>query len=193
MQSINVYFTDKEMKALQNIKKKYEVSFLCGALKKIEGHFIRHKLYKRGDEITMPKKWFYTLPDYKEVNGKYRRTELNAKKVCWDESMFHIAIENIKRDNFYTEKILDAFLTKTIPIYYGCPNIGEFFNSDGIITFDNETQAIDICNSLTEDDYYKRVNAINENYKIAKSKFYWRGMVQDWLWDFIKINEIGSK
>jgi len=86
--------------------------------------------------------------------------------------MFHIAIENIKRDNFYTEKILDAFLTKTIPIYYGCPNIGEFFNSDGIITFDNETQAIDICNSLTEDDYYKRVNAINENYKIAKSKFY---------------------
>jgi len=29
---------------------------LCGALKKIEGHFIRHKLYKRGDEITMPKK-----------------------------------------------------------------------------------------------------------------------------------------
>jgi len=27
MQSINVYFTDKEMKALQNIKKKYNVNW----------------------------------------------------------------------------------------------------------------------------------------------------------------------
>jgi len=84
--------------------------------------------------------------------------------------MFHIAIENIKRENLYTEKILDAFLTKTVPIYYGCSNIGEFFNEDGIETFDTADEAMHICNSLTEKHYYGRIDAINENYEIAKSR-----------------------
>ena len=178
--------------SFKNVKKKYEISYLCGVLKKIEGHFIRHKLYERGDEIIVPKKWFYKLPDciWNEKKQEFSRSDFDAKNVCWDESMFHIAIENIKRENFYTEKILDAFLTKTVPIYYGCPNIGKFFNQDGIITFDNEDEAIHKCNSLTENDYYGRIGAINENYKIAKEMFYWSGIVKDWIWDFIKVNNI---
>jgi len=67
---------------MATVQKKFEVSYLCGALKKIEGHFIRHEIYKRGDELLMPKKWFYTLPDYKKVDGEFRRTDFDAKKVC---------------------------------------------------------------------------------------------------------------
>jgi hypothetical protein len=37
--------------------------------------------------------------------------------------MFHIAVENVKIDNWYTEKISQSFATKTVPIYWGCPNI----------------------------------------------------------------------
>lgn len=171
-------------------KKTFEVSYLCGALKKIEGHFIRHKLYERESEVTMPKKWFFTLPDYINVDGTHKRTDIDAKRVCWDESMFHIAIENVSRKNCYSEKILDAFLTKTIPIYYGCTNIDDFFNSDGIFTFKTEQEAIDICNSLTEEDYHSRIDAVNENYEIAKGLFYWEEMIHDWIWDFIKDNNI---
>jgi len=178
--------------SFNDITKKFEVSYLCGVKNLIEGHFLRQKLYKRDDEILIPKQWFYKLPDciWNEKANEYSRTKLDAKKVCWNESMFHIAIENVKHHNFYTEKILDAFLTKTIPVYYGCSNIDEFFNSKGIITFNNENEAIKICNSLTENDYYDRIDAINENYEIAKSKFYWRDMIRDWIWDFIKINDI---
>lgn len=181
------------IKIFENINKEYEVSYLCGAKNMIEGHFLRQELYKRENEITIPKKWFYTLPDYIQVNKKYRRTDVNAKKVCWNKSMFHIAIENVKRENFYTEKILDAFLTKTLPIYYGCENIGEYFNENGILTFNSAQEAIEICNSLTENDYYSRIDAINENYRIACDKWNWGSIVYNWMKEFIKENDIREK
>jgi hypothetical protein len=53
------------VKNIDQIEKRFEVSFLCGAKQMIEGHHLRHRLYKRDDEITIPKQWYYTLPDYK--------------------------------------------------------------------------------------------------------------------------------
>ena len=66
--------------------------------------------------------------------------------------------------NYFTEKILDCFATYTIPIYYGCPNIGDFFNIDGIIVFDTVDDLINKVNHLTEEDYYSRKNAMKDNY-----------------------------
>jgi hypothetical protein len=37
--------------------------------------------------------------------------------------MFHIAVENSFSENWYTEKIGQAFISKTLPIYWGCPNL----------------------------------------------------------------------
>jgi hypothetical protein len=36
--------------------------------------------------------------------------------------------------SYFSEKITDCILNKTSPIYWGCSNIGDFFNMDGIIT-----------------------------------------------------------
>ena len=36
---------------------------------------------------------------------------------------YHFCIENIKRDYWFTEKLIDCFVTGTIPIYWGCPSI----------------------------------------------------------------------
>jgi len=47
--------------------------------------------------------------------------------------LFNISIENSKRNNYFTEKLVDCFVTRTVPIYWGCPNISEFFNSEGMI------------------------------------------------------------
>jgi hypothetical protein len=77
--------------------------------------------------------------------------------------MFHIAVENSQNKNYFTEKIVDAFLTKTLPIYWGCPNIGEYFDDRGIITFNNENELVDIINSLTEEDYSNRKEYIEKN------------------------------
>jgi hypothetical protein len=46
---------------------------------------------------------------------------------------FSVVIENACYDDYWTEKLTDCFGTLTIPIYRGCPSIGKYFDSRGII------------------------------------------------------------
>lgn len=43
-----------------------------------------------------------------------------------------IAIENSSQKNYFTEKLIDCFMTWTMPIYWGCPNIFELFPKESI-------------------------------------------------------------
>lgn len=78
---------------------------------------------------------------------------------------YSIAIENGTMDNYFTEKILDVFLTGTIPIYKGCPNIENFFNPKGIIVFDTLEELQAIINNI--DSYDIDASIIEENYNKA--------------------------
>ena len=93
--------------------------------------------------------------------------EIIGKIDALQDYRFSIAIENGKCKNYFTEKILDCFLTGTIPIYHGCPNIGDFFNTDGFFVFETKEELLKIINSLTEKDYIDRINLIKENFKKA--------------------------
>lgn len=78
---------------------------------------------------------------------------------------FSFAMENATYSNMYTEKITDCFSCGTIPIYYGIDNIGDFFNEDGIIKYDEN---FDI-NNLSAELYYSKIEAIKENMEISKN------------------------
>jgi len=62
---------------------------------------------------------------------------------------------------------VDAFLSETMPIYWGCPNIEDYFNPEGIITFQTIDELINKINSLTPDYYHDRLNVVQENKKRA--------------------------
>lgn len=81
---------------------------------------------------------------------------------------YSVAMENTETPFYYSEKILDCFLSGTIPIYYGCPNIEKFFNTDGIIIFNTKEELINIINNITPQFYLDNLKAIQENYNIAK-------------------------
>jgi glycosyltransferase involved in cell wall biosynthesis len=84
---------------------------------------------------------------------------------------FSVAIENTYEINECTEKITDCFLTGTIPIYYGCPNIGEIFNKKGILTFTTKSELDEILNdiSINGDLIYKnKLKYIKENFNLAQ-------------------------
>jgi hypothetical protein len=81
--------------------------------------------------------------------------------------MFHVCVENIKSNNWYTEKIGESFCTKTVPIYWGCSNIGDFYDKRGIITFETKEELINIINNLTPKMYYDMKKYIDYNYDIA--------------------------
>jgi hypothetical protein len=64
--------------------------------------------------------------------------EIETKEEGLEDYRFSFAIENCCYDYYFTEKLLDCFLTGTVPIYIGCERIGDIFNSDGIIFLDDK-------------------------------------------------------
>jgi len=63
----------------------------------------------------------------------------------------------------FTEKITDCFMTGTIPIYYGIKNIGDYFNTDGIIILTDDFKIEDLSFEL----YQSKINAVKENLKLS--------------------------
>lgn len=92
----------------------------------------------------------------------------NGKIIALKDYMFSIVIESCKEDYYFSEKLIDCFLTGTIPIYYGCPSIYKFFNIEGIIMIDNLNDVYKVLNSINIDLYNERNNIIKENYEKAQ-------------------------
>ena len=87
----------------------------------------------------------------------------NGEKEILFDSQYHICIENHAVGNYFTEKILDALLTETIPVYWGCTNISDYFNPEGLILFQTVDELLDKLNDLTPEYYHDRLAVIQEN------------------------------
>lgn len=89
---------------------------------------------------------------------------------------YAVVVENYIDDLWFTEKIINCFATKTIPIYLGSPKISEYFNPNGIIQVHDEkelqdtiklmTQNVSYYNEMYNEDYVQE--AINENFEKSK-------------------------
>ena len=91
---------------------------------------------------------------------------------------FSIIIENSKEDYYFTEKLIDSFITGTVPIYWGCPSISKFFNTDGMIIFDDMDTLLNELKTLSLDRYHSMSKAIEENYQKAKEYL----IAEDWIY-----------
>jgi hypothetical protein len=98
------------------------------------------------------------------VNGSH------VKKIesCRDYA-FSIVIENCKEGYYFTEKIIDCFLSGVVPIYWGTDHIGEFFKKEGFYTFNNleELESL-LSNPLNLVNFYNSHSSeIIDNYNTA--------------------------
>ncbi len=82
---------------------------------------------------------------------------------------FSIVMENAREDYYFTEKIIDCFLTGTIPVYWGCPSIGKFFDSRGILTFNSAEELSKLIESLSFSLYAKLRPFVEINFHKAIS------------------------
>jgi hypothetical protein len=81
---------------------------------------------------------------------------------------YSFCIENCKKDYYFTEKLLDCFLSGTVPIYWGCPNLSDFgYDERGIIRFNTKEELLEIINNLTPETYYEMLPYIRHNYNLA--------------------------
>ncbi len=140
------------------LKNEFELSFIHSAKKELPGHVLRHSILP-----LLEKEHPFRL--------NFPKERIATKIPLFEKAMFHIAIENSRYENYITEKIIDCFMTYTIPVYWGCPNIGEHFDKHGIIQFDTKEELAEILHSLSPEDYTSRMEAVKKNYAIARENY----------------------
>jgi hypothetical protein len=154
--------------------KKFDLSFLysagIGLEDQFEGYRLRRKIFNERNKIKIPTS-FFTSIKRPPIEVDFPIPFPFESKDMLFESMFSVVIENDFQINFFTEKIIDAVSTFTIPIYFGCPNIGEFFDVSGIIIPRSIEEFVFVVNNLTPMDYFEKMSVLVDNFH--RSKKYW--------------------
>jgi hypothetical protein len=180
----HTWFIEEQYKAVHI--KEHKLSHLRGTLLKAYGHEIRYNIYNRRYEIKALPLNFYDIYGNRNDIEDARK----GKEFVFGGSTFGIAIENFSHNNYFTEKIIDCFLMKTIPFYWGCSNIDKFFDIEGIIKFENADDLITKANNLTKVYYSKHIDAVNKNYETALQYVSYEQNIINILTELFKLNGI---
>ena len=177
--------------SLENLhhNKRFEISFLCSFHNRdLEGYNRRKDTFYRRLDITVPT-LFYSSTRYPvrmdmKTMEAYRQINFQRDPMAWSandalyllpeddkkwlfSSQFHISLESSSVKNYFSEKLIDALITKTVPIYWGCPNIGDFFDTRGMIILDSNSDIVEVCNTVTPEMYEQMLPYIEDNYNRA--------------------------
>jgi hypothetical protein len=158
-QTGNVWFYGKDYDSIVSVthpNKTKKISTVCS--NKQQGHTI-HKLRYEFTKIMEER-----IPELERFGRGFRWIETKAEAL--DDYEFHVAIENHFAPHVWTEKLADAFLGFTVPVYYGCPNVYEYFPKDSLIQIDIhdvEGSIAKIKDIISiEGEYERRLDAVKE-------------------------------
>lgn len=145
------------------------VSIICSNKKSVPGHFKRHQLIQKSKNII-------------DVMGK-GYIPISSITIGLKDYKFHIAMENQRRDFHFSEKIINPIMTGTIPIYWGMPSIGNYFDSRGMIIMDDINHFDDIYKDLGENLYQKMLPYAKKNFELAQNYI----LSEDWIFNNLNI------
>jgi hypothetical protein len=106
---------------------------------------------------------------------------IEFKITALKDYMFSVVIENSIEDCYFTEKLLDCFLTGTIPIYCGHKNVSKFFDTDGILFFDGENDLSSVLQILTESLYSSMEDSVNRNFYLAHKYIHPENLINEYV------------
>ncbi|MDF3033305.1 MAG: hypothetical protein K0R76_259 [Alphaproteobacteria bacterium] len=168
------YITPDEIPA----EKKYEVSFLLSLggkgmdFFKSRGSFIYHfrkAIWEKEPEFTLLTKFYVSRRDIDKYPETLKKRVLPTDSKKWIfGSQFTIAIENSRQAYYFSEKLLGCFMALSVPIYIGCPNIGEYFDTRGMLIAKDPEDVLRIVRTLTPDTYKKMLPYLEENKRRAE-------------------------
>ena len=105
--------------------KKDEVSWITSSLQTRPGHLLRLSfidfLHARKFPFHLYGRGFQPIEDKFDGIHPFK---------------YSIAVENFSCPDYWTEKIADCFLSWTMPIYFGCSNITDYFPAESMIMVD---------------------------------------------------------
>ena len=129
-------------------KKMKRISVICSNNRHMPGHFKRLAFLEKlrqhpiGKHIDFFGGGFHPILDKLDAIAPYK---------------YHIALENSLVPDYWTEKLADSFLGFTLPIYYGCPNIFDYFSDKALkqIDLDNFDRSLAVLEELMDCDPYE--------------------------------------
>lgn len=139
-------------------------SIIASGKRELPGHKLRHTIVQAADgNIDLFGNGYQPIRDKIEGLRDYR---------------FHFAIENSKKDYWFTEKLIDCLMTGTIPIYWGCPSIGDFFDTNGFILFNDLNELKVKLEGCTPEFYESKRASIEHNFRLAQKHL----LAEDWIY-----------
>jgi len=151
------------------------VSHIVSPKRVTEGHELRHRVAARfGDFVNI---WGALMEGQPRFEPKHKALR---------HYMYSIVIESGRMDCYFTEKLIDCLSQGTVPIYWGCPSAGDFFEADGIIPFEDLDDLGHVLASISTQDYLFRMPAIKRNLELARGfrcAEDWLAREHGWLFD----------
>ena len=154
-----------QLKTLQYPKKRRQASCIVSTKHAHRLSFVQRMmsnnkvvdLYGRGHKVY----------NYKSNYRGKLEYDGNCKFLGLAPYRYSIVLENSEEKNYWTEKLADAFLSWCVPIYWGCPNLNDFFDSQSYKTIDlddpNPMKTIQEIISLPLDEQQIQLIANNRN------------------------------
>lgn len=134
----------------------------------MEGHKLRHKVAA-------------SLGSYIDLFGNGSKKSIQFKEEGLKDYKFSIVIENCRTKNYFTEKLLDCFAVGTVPIYWGAPNIADYFDTEGMFLVESLEDIKKIVYNLDDDAYTERLPSVHKNFNLFKDY----SVTEDWLYENI--------
>ena len=140
-------------------------SIVASPKRSLLGHQMRHHIITHNPQLVHP------------FGHEYR--PITRKLDALAPYMFSVAIENVKRPYWFTEALVDCFLTGTVPIYWGAERLTYWgFDMRGVIECKNAGDVIDAIEHVRKNDYFHRLPYIKHNL-MAALQF---TCTEDWMW-----------
>jgi hypothetical protein len=118
--------------------------------------------------------WINNFRNKLDLYGRgFNEIQYKEEGLC--DYMFSVAIENGSYATYFTEKILDCFLTGTIPVYYGAPDIDNYFNMDGVILLNDNFDISQLTLELYESKKYVIQDNLERTLKME--------ILEDYIWE----------
>jgi len=121
-------------------------SLIASAKRDTAGHKLRHRIAD----------WVQGASRDVDVMGRgYTPFERKADGLA--PYRYSVVIENVQEKNYFSEKLVDAVLCSTVPIYWGCPNLERFIDPSGIIQCHSEEEVKRAIDAMSEADFTARL------------------------------------
>lgn len=168
-----IWVSDDEIKIHDKTK---VVSMIYSWKQWTEGHKLRHQIANLNIKGL-------------DLYGSGSKHPIKFKEDGLKQYQYSIVIENSRSKYYYTEKLLDCFAVGTIPIYWGCKNIGDYFDIRGIIQFEKIEDLEEIFKEISNPEtYHILFPFVKINFELVKEYIRY----EDWIYKNVYTNILGE-